>query len=87
MSSEGDPSITYEDVVAMWDRLAKKEPEPYRYLVNRATLHRMMVNASADERAALEMMRERKILIVIDYLPEGTIYRLDATLIPKDFPI
>lgn len=86
MSNEESPSITYEDVVAMWHRLTGKEPEPYRYFVGRGTLHRMMINGSSAEQAALQEMKDRKILIVIDYLPEGTVYRFDANLIPKDFP-
>lgn len=84
MSNEEDSSTTYNELVKMWNRLAKEEPEPYRYFVNRVTLHRMMISAPSDTRAALEKMKDRKILIVLDYLPEGKVYRLDATIVPKE---
>lgn len=76
------PSVTWDDMVAMFKRIMK--PEPYRYLVNPKTLHNMMINASDVERAAFDALRNRKIIIISAEIPEGSLYRLDATLVPDD---
>lgn len=80
--SDEPKSVTWDDMVTMYKRLTQREP--YRYFVNPATIHRMMVNASDAERAALNLACDKKIIVVSAEVPVDSLYRFDATLIPED---
>ena len=80
MNDEAKP-VTWDDVLATYKKLADTPPPPKRYFISGVVWVAMLAKSSDDERAALEYLREREVIIVSEYIPDDQAYVFDGSAI------